>query len=74
MKPHLVPVPQIYFDFALHEAEIDIDCYPGDEIAVEFAKFEAVDPDGDVCVKGIRVDSAVNLHEETWSVMSNAED
>jgi len=41
---------------------------------VEFAKLEAVDPDSDVCVEGIRVDSAINLYGGVRLLMSNAGD
>jgi len=41
---------------------------------VEFAKLEAVDPDSDVCFKGIRVDSAINLYGGVQLLMSNAGD
>lgn len=73
MKPDLGSL-QIYLNLTLHEAEVDVNCYPSDKIAVEFAKLEAVDPDCDVCVKGIRINSAINLFRGIQLVILNVED
>ena len=61
MQPDLVFVPQVDLDLAFDETQVDIDADAGDEVAVEFAYLEAVDPDGDVGLEGVGVDSAGDL-------------
>ncbi len=74
MKPDLILVPQIYLDLPLDEAKIDVNYDAGDKIAVELAKLNAIDPDGDVGVKGIFIDSTANLREGTWLGVPNTGD
>jgi len=61
VQPDLVFVLQIDFDLAFDETEVYIDGDAGDEVPLELAQLEAVDPDRDVGVEGVGVDPAGEL-------------
>ena len=61
VKPNLLLILEVNFDLSFHKAEIYVDCNSRHKIAVELAKLQTIDPDGDIGIKGVRVNSSINL-------------